>query len=264
MTVLFVYAATIGQLMGCSTSPTGREQFIVVSNSEMSTMGRQSFDELKKKVPIEREARVNAYVKCVAQAVAVEAKDGSGVTSWEVVVFRDATANAFALPGGKIGVHTGLLKVATTPDQLAAVLGHEVGHVIARHGAERVSQGLATQSGLILADAMLDKQNSSRGMILGAIGLGAQFGVLLPFSRKHESEADEIGQVLMARAGFNPEESIVLWQNMSKASKGAPPEFMSTHPANSTRIDGLHAHMGEARKLYQQALAAGHAPNCRM
>lgn len=151
----------------------------------------------------------------MANAITAVAVDHTGVASWEVVVFRDNSANAFALPGGKIGVHTGMLKVATSADQLAAVLGHEVGHVIARHGAERVSQAMAAQAGLLVTDLLLET-NRNRGTIMAALGLGAQFGVILPHGRKQESESDDIGQQLMAMAGFDPRESVQLWRNMQK------------------------------------------------
>jgi len=250
---------------GCATSPTGRKQLIMVSDSEMNKMGFQAFNEIKKKTSIEKDFKINTYVKCVADAVAAHAVDRTGVKTWEVVVFRDDSANAFALPGGKIGVHTGMLKVAENADQLAAVLGHEVGHVISRHGAERVSQGMATQGGLLVADVVLGQTgNENRGLVLAGLGIGAQFGVLLPFSRKHESEADLIGIELMAKAGFNPEGSVALWQNMAAASGGkAPPEFVSTHPANKTRINDLRAAMPTAMQLYQQAQAAGRVPKCQ-
>lgn len=236
----------------------------MVSDGEMNQMGLQSFKEMKNKIPIERDPKINSYVKCVALAIARQAQDETGVKDWEVVVFKDSTANAFALPGGKIGVHTGILKVAQTPDQLAAVLGHEVGHVIARHGAERVSQAMATQSGLAVIDIILDKKNENRGLIMAGLGLGAQFGVLLPFSRKHESEADEIGLTLMAKAGFRPSEAVQLWRNMSKAGGGGsgPPEFMSTHPSHSTRIGDLQERQSHANQLYQNAIASGINPNC--
>lgn len=227
-------------------------------------MGQQSFDELKRKIPIENDLRTNTYVRCIADAITAIAQQKTDRKSWEVIVFKDASANAFALPGGKIGVHTGILKIASTPNQLAAVLGHEVAHVIAQHGAERVSQALATQGGLIVADVLLDQKNKNRSLVLAAIGLGAQFGVLLPFSRKHESEADEIGLQLMAQAGFAPTESITLWQNMSKAGGARPPEFMSTHPSNKTRIQNLQASMTNANGLYERARASGQNPNCAL
>lgn len=246
----------------CATSPTGRKQFILVSDSEMNKMGFQAFNELKKKTPIEHDPRTNAYVRCIVSNLTPHAQDRTGVQEWEVVVFKDDSANAFALPGGKIGVHTGILKVARTADQLAAVLGHEVGHVIARHGAERVSQSVAAQSGLMVVDALLDQKNQNRGLIMAGLGLGAQFGVIMPFSRKHESEADEIGLILMAQAGFQPEESVQLWRNMAQAGGSRSPEFLSTHPANQTRISNLQKNMPRARAHYEQALALGKKPNC--
>src|SRR3989344_2912121 len=132
---------------GCATSPAGRRQVMLVPDSQMNAMGSQSFQQMKQQTPIESDPATNRYVQCVAMAIAHEAREQTNVSDWEVVVFRDKTANAFALPGGKIGVHTGILPVAKTPGQLAAVLGHEVGHVIARHGNERVSQGLVPQGG---------------------------------------------------------------------------------------------------------------------
>lgn len=262
--------ALLALATSCATSPTGRKQFIAVPDSTMDSMGQQAFAEMKTKTPVVQETDVNQYVKCVAFPVIQFAGDISGGAlppkdQWEVVVFRDETANAFALPGGKIGVHTGILKVAKNDAQLAAVLGHEVGHVIARHGAERVSQGLATQGGLAAIDAFVlgkDIGPGQRNLILGGLGLAATFGVILPYSRSHESEADLIGLDLMARAGFDPRQSVELWKNMATQSKGAPPEFLSTHPASQTRIDHLQANMGPAVKKYEQAKAAGRAPHC--
>ncbi|MCC7404479.1 MAG: M48 family metallopeptidase [Bdellovibrionales bacterium] len=252
---------TVLLVIGCATSPTGRRQLLLVSDGEMSAMGEQAFDEMKSKVPREHGSAVNAYVKCVANAVTSVASDHTGVASWEVVVFQDKSANAFALPGGKIGVHTGMLKVATSADQLAAVLGHEVGHVIARHGAERVSQAMAAQAGLLVTDALLET-NRNRGTIMAALGVGTQFGVILPHGRKQESEADDVGQQLMAMAGFDPQESVQLWRNMEGAGGGGPPEWLSTHPSNSRRIKDLESNMAQALNLYQQARAAGRSPRC--
>ena len=256
-------------LFGCATSPTGRTQFVALPDSQMNTMGAQSFDELKKKTPLESSPRINAYVRCIADALLKHSQDQTGVKSWEVAVFRDDSANAFALPGGKIGVHNGLLKVAVTPGQLAAVMGHEIAHVTARHGNERVSQTVATQGGLAVVSALLSGKDSSaeaqkkRTLLFAGLGLGLQFGVLLPFSRSHESEADLIGQDLMANAGFDPAESLELWRNMAKASGGrSPPQFLSTHPSNETRIQDLGNHLTHSRPLYQRALESGIRPQC--
>jgi predicted Zn-dependent protease len=181
--------------------------------------------------------------------------------NWEVVVFEDKTLNAFALPGAKIGVHTGMMELVDNQDQLAAVLGHEVGHVIARHSNERASQQTLTEQTLGMIGQTEYGQNP---LIMAGLGLGAQYGVLMPYSRTHESEADLIGVDLMAKAGFNPEQSVTLWQKMAQASQGnQPSEFLSTHPAHETRIQQLQEHMPKALAFYKQAQAAGKIPTCR-
>lgn len=234
----------------CATSPTGRKQMMLMSDSKMDDMGTQAFEELKKKTPIETNPAWNAYVRCIALPIAEAARSKLPAGQWEVVVFKDDTANAFALPGGKIGVHTGILKVAKTDAQLAAVLGHEVGHVIARHGNERVSEGLVAQ-GVLVTTSLVTKDSPKQGMIMGLMGVGAQFGYLLPHSRTQESEADLIGLDLMSKAGFDPRQSVDLWKNMASAGGKGPPEFLSTHPANDTRIGNLSAHIPENLPKYE-------------
>lgn len=254
-------ALLIVLVAGCATSPTGRSQIMLVPDSQMNAMGSQSFQQMKGRTPVESDPATNRYVQCVAMAVAREAQEQTSVSDWEVVVFRDKTANAFALPGGKIGVHTGILLVAKTPGQLGAVLGHEVGHVIARHGNERVSQGLVTQGGLGALDAIV-ANHPQHGTMMALLGLGAQYGVLLPYSRTQESEADKIGLDLMARAGFDPHESVELWKNMSAAGGGQPPQFLSTHPSHETRIAALQAGIPDAMAAYEKARASGRNPGC--
>jgi len=236
--------------VACATSPTGRRQLRLVSDSEMSQMGAAAFQELKQETALTKNARQSAYVQCVARAITNEVGG-----TWEVQTFESDDVNAFALPGGKIGVYTGLLKVAQTQDQLAAVLGHEVSHVLAGHSASRVSNQMAAQFGATLLSA-------GTGLSPDLIGAGAQYLLLLPFSRGDESEADVLGMQLMARAGFDPSQSIALWQNMSKAGGQAPPEFMSTHPSNETRISDLQRNLPQAQPLFTQARAAGKKPNC--
>ncbi len=254
-------------LIQCATSPTGRKQMTLMPESQMSTMGEQSFEELKKNTPIEKDPKVNAYIQCIAKPIIQAVGPVQGVSQWEVVVFKSDDVNAFALPGGKIGFYTGMLKVANTPDQIAAIMGHEVGHVLAKHGNERVSQGLATQIGLAGAsialskDGKLDKKSQ---LIVAGLGVGAQFGILLPFSRAHESEADLIGLELMAKAGFDPSESVKLWQNMSKAGGGAPMEWLSTHPSHSTRIKKLSANIPKYAPIYQRIAKQNKTPNCKL
>lgn len=255
-------------LLSCATSPTGRKQMAFMSESKMATIGAQSFEELKKQTPIEKDPKINAYVKCITDPIIKAVGPVEGVSQWEVVVFKSDQVNAFALPGGKIGVYTGIIKVATSAHQLAAVMGHEVGHVLAKHGNERVSQNIASQLALtgtayaLEKGGQLDKKSQ---LIVAGLGVGMQFGILLPFSRAHESEADIIGLDLMSRAGFNPEESVQLWKNMGKASGGkSPPQFMSTHPSHETRIRDLSANIPKYMPYYQKALNNGTAPNCKL
>lgn len=261
--VIFAFLFSFGLLLSaCATSPLGRKQFIALPDSQMNEMGVQSFEQMKKETPIEKDPAINAYVRCIALPITRSAEDGTGVAEWEIVVFRDTTANAFALPGGKIGVHTGILTVAKTPAQLAAVLGHEVGHVIARHGNERMSEALGLQA-LSTALAVSFKDKAYQPTILAAFGIVGQVGYVLPHSRGHESEADIIGLDLMATTGFDPRESVDLWKNMSAASGGkAPPQFLSTHPSNETRIQSLQDHMAESLPKYEAARKTGRAPVC--
>jgi predicted Zn-dependent protease len=257
-------AILIGSLAACSTSPTGRKQLTLLPDSQLDAMGVQAFEQMKAETQTVNDPELVNYVTCVVKPILKELP-GSQDGKWEVQVFKDDTANAFALPGGKIGVHTGLLKVAKTDAQLAAVIGHEVGHVIAEHGNERVSQGLAAQGGLAIAGA-LTKDSPYRGLVMGALGLGTQVGVLLPFSRTQESEADLIGLDLMAKAGFDPQQSVELWKNMKaesdKAGGGAPPEFLSTHPSSDSRIKKLKSEVPNVLKEYRQARSDQGSPSC--
>jgi len=243
----------------CAMSPTGRQQLALFPAQQLDAMGAQSFAELKQSKPLETNKRINTYVRCVVWDITA----GLGNQTWEVAVFRDKNSNAFALPGGKIGVYSGLLKVAKNQDQLAAVIGHEVGHVLANHANERVSQQLAVQGGLGAVGAVAGNLDpGTQQSLLQGLGLGAQFGILLPFSRTQETEADIIGLDLMARAGYDPRESLALWQNMARASGGQPPQFMSTHPSHGTRTQTLQGHMGQAMQTYQTARAQGRRPRC--
>lgn len=248
-------------LFSCATSPTGRSRILLVKDPEMNQMGTEAFMELKAKTPIETGARENTYVKCIANAIIGVIEDDTGVQAWEVVVFRDNSANAFALPGGKIGVHTGILPVAKTTDQLAAVMGHEVAHVLARHGAERVSDNQMVSKGMGVVSSVA-KNNQA---VVTAVGAGAKFGFLLPFSRKHESEADILGLEYMAKAGFDPRQSVELWKNMNAMSGGSKPmEIMSTHPSDETRMKQLNEKIPDAMKLYEAAKAKGKNPGCKL
>ena len=245
-------------LAACATSPTGRSQFIYMSDSQLDQMGLQAFDNLKAEKPQSTNSQYNSFVICIAEAITHETGG-----NWEVVVFDDDSLNAFALPGNKIGVHTGLIKLVDNQDQLAAVIGHEVGHVLARHSNERMSQETAVNQGVALVSAVSNPTSPLGQLAVGSLGIGAQYGIILPFSRTHESEADIIGLDLMAKAGFDPRQSINLWQKMDQASKGQQPtEFMSTHPSHDTRIKELSEHMPTAMQFYQQAQSIGKTPHC--
>lgn len=256
---LFVACVLVaGILIGCATSPTGRSQLVLHSEPEMAAMGVAAFDQMRSEKPRSTNAAQTALVQCVAGAITrtltpADTRAIGGNPPWEVELFDDDSANAFALPGGKMGVNTGLLDVAENPAQLAAVLGHEVGHVLARHSNERLSGTTFAQLGLGTVAIIAGGDTPQKQQLMAALGVGAQLGIM-KFSRTHESEADEIGLDLMARAGFDPREAVTLWQNMARAAAGqAPPEFLSTHPSHSTRITQLRAAMPEAIAIYERS-----------
>ena len=251
--------------LGCSTTMTGRRQLTLIADDKMDALGIAAFATMKRQGELSQDRATNEYVTCITAAILEVIPPGYGPDDgrWEVLVFEDTSPNAFALPGGKIGVHTGMLEVATTPGQLAAVLAHEVGHVLLRHGNERMSHS-------ILADTAVNAASVAAGaavpeyqdLIVGGLGVGAQFGVLLPFSRKHESESDAVGQIFMAQAGFYPVEAITLWENMSQMGGEGPAQWQSTHPSDETRIARLQANLPSAMQEYEKARAAGKNPQC--
>lgn len=250
----------VALLGACATSPLGRSQLQLLPEDQMAQMGASAYREVKQETGVSRDSRVNRYVSCVADAITRKVSSGS---AWEVSVFNDDSPNAFALPGGKIGVNSGMLKVAENQHQLATIIGHEVAHVIARHANERVSQQYATQAGLQLLTALAGANTPVKQNLMGLLGVGAQYGILLPYGRIQESEADKLGLDLMAQAGFDPRESVKLWQNMRQAGGANPPEFLSTHPSGERRISDLNARMAQGMSLYERARASGNRPNCR-
>lgn len=247
-------------LTACSTSPTGRRQLNLMSRAQEQQLGEEAFDEMIAEVRLVESGPDYEMVQRLGRRIAAAAKrlypdSGAREFEWEFVLIDDPeTVNAWALPGGKCAVYTGLLPVAQTEDALAAVVGHEVGHVIAHHGAERMSQGLALQLGMIGANYGLRNMDpGKRSTAMAALGLGATVGVMLPFSRTQESEADEIGLFLAADAGYDPRAAIGLWERMSEMGGAKPPEFLSTHPSDETRIRHLESIMPEALRLYEAA-----------
>jgi predicted Zn-dependent protease len=248
-----IIAALLAATAGCATSPLGRSQFTIVSDEKMAAVGAQAFQQISQKTPVTQNAQESRYVTCIANAITTAIPGNN--TPWEVKVFESKEVNAFALPGGHIGVYTGLLKVATTQDQLAAVLGHEVSHVLAHHSAERYSEQMAADLGTSVVSIVTGVDSQLLG---GAAGL-----VLLRFSRTQESEADLLGLDLMSRAGFDPHAAVALWQNMEKAAgSNKPPELLSTHPSDERRIQQLQERIPQDLPVYESARAAGRHPHC--
>ena len=234
-------------LTGCETAPvTGRQQMILMSDSQATQMGLAAYQEILKESKLTTDKALTERVRRVGQRIA--AASGRPDLPWEFNVIQDDTPNAFALPGGKVGVNTGLFKVAQDDNQLAAVMAHEVGHAIARHSAERVSQQMALELGL----AGLGMTGSG-AQYAQLAGTAATLGVVLPFSRQQESEADHIGVIMMAKAGYDPRAAITLWQNFAKYGGERAPEFLSTHPAPASRMQEIQALMPEAMPIYQKA-----------
>lgn len=242
-------AAVIGLstvVNSCSTNPvTGREQFILFPESQVSQMGVQAYSDIKKEMKISKDPRyTRPTIEVATHIIAVSDLDSKNC---EVTVFEDDTPNAFALPGCKIGVHTGLFKVAKNNAQLAAVLGHEVGHVVGRHAGERISRGVVANLGVQIVGAT---QGQAAANLMAQ---AATLGVILPFGRSQESEADDIGLIYMARAGYDPRQSVELWKNFAKEGGNRPPEFLSTHPDPGNRIARLQSNMPRALGIYNAA-----------
>ena len=246
--------------LGCAKVPyTNRSQLILVSQQEEAALGTQAFRQVVAKSRIDPSPTVNRDVREVGERLARVANRPD--FQWKFVVIDDPRqVNAFCLPGGKVAVYTGILPVAQDQAGLAVVLGHEIAHAVARHGAERMSQGMVAQSvGQALAIGLGGGAESA--MILAAYGLGAQYGVLLPYGRTQESEADHIGLLLMAQAGYDPHAAVEFWRRMERSGSGGTPEFLSTHPSHGTRVKQLNEWMPEATRLYD---ATPHAPNSRL
>jgi predicted Zn-dependent protease len=230
----------------CAKAPvTGRSQLILLPESQDADMGLQAYQQIKQEEKISSNAALNQRVQTVGKRIA--AVSGHPEWDWQFTLFDNPEPNAFALPGGKVGVYTGLFKVAQNDAQLAAVMGHEVGHAIARHGAERMSHGILAQLGGVAVGAATGSQ-----AVVDLYSQAATLGVILPYSRGQESEADEIGLMLMAEAGYDPREAVKLWQNFEALSGQRPPEFLSTHPSEGTRIERLQELMPKALEVYQQ------------
>lgn len=252
-------------LVACSKNPiTGRSQAKLVPESELRSMATTEYQQFlsQNKVVASSANRDAEMVTRVGQRITKAVQEYYSMNGrsqdlegyqWEYKLVDSKEANAWCMPGGKIVVYTGLLPITQNEAALAAVMGHEVAHAVFYHGNERMSQGLIQQlGGTALSVALANKPAATQNIFMSAYGLGSQVGVLLPFSRKHELEADHYGLIFAAMAGYNPREAVALWQRMEKASGGqAPPEFMSTHPSEGRRIEQLEKYMPEALKYYK-------------
>jgi metalloendopeptidase OMA1, mitochondrial len=251
-----VLFSTLLVFTGCATVPeTGRSQFLLVSSSQEMQLGLTEFEKLKQSTPISKDPRANAIVQRVGQRIAAVAPLPNA--QWEFVVFDDPkTANAFCLPGGKVGVYTGILPITKDENGLAVVIGHEVSHAVAHHGAERMSEALLTQLGGELLGTALQKDSAqTQNLFLGLYGVSSQVGWTLPHSRQQESEADHLGLVYMARAGYDPRAAVEFWTRfkaVNDKSGNQHWEFLSTHPLDESRIKALEAEMPVALAEYQK------------
>lgn len=252
-TLVLVLTTFLFLLISCQTAPiTGRSQLILVSPQEASQMGNAAFQEVVKEEGVSNNPQYNSQLTRVSSRIVSVANTPK--YNWEYRVIKgDNVVNAFALPGGKIGVYTGMFRVAKTDATLATVIGHEVAHVAANHGAERASAGILANLGAAGLQAALGSQNPAvMSAIMNAYGVGVNVGGILPFSRTQEAEADRIGLIYMAKAGYDPREAIAFWEKMDRESgAAAPPEFLSTHPSYGTRINNLKQWLPEAMQYYK-------------
>lgn len=256
--VAFIVAA-------CSSTPTGRRQLTLKSDAALAQEGTRQMAIIRANSPLVQDRATIDYVACVANAIVETLEGEDAAMYWELAIVNQPDVNAFVMPGGKIVVKSGILTVAQNQHQLAAVLGHEVAHVTAHHANERASRGEITSYGVEVLALILGGgwYNRTQGAYGAASALNT-LGIMNPFSRMQESEADVIGLEYMARAGFDPRESVELWQNMNKSSATAKvPEFMSTHPSGETRIESMVQHLPEMLALYNEAQVQGRNPDCQ-
>lgn len=251
--------ALLLSLTACVTVPeTGRQAFIVTSEAEENQLGAQAYKEILSNEPISGNSRWNKILQRVGKRIA-DAANKPGF-QWEFKLIESKEPNAFCLPGGKVAFYTGILPIAKNEAGLAAIMGHEVAHATARHGGQRMTRALGTQIGLAGLSALLggDDKSTKKGLLMAALGVGASVGVMLPFSRGNEEEADKIGLIYMARAGYDPRAAPRLWGRMHKAAGGSsPPEFLSTHPPSLKRQKSLKAQLPQVMPIYQRSSKVG-------
>ena len=258
------FAIVVLMAVQCATVPlTGRKQFSIIPASQIMALGADSYNQILKENKISSNVKYVNTVKTVGHNLsgAVEryfaSRNQSALLNgyaWEYNVLQSKEINAFCLPGGKIAFYEGIMPICIDDNGVAVVMSHEVSHAIANHGSERMSEQMAVQLGGMALDAALQqKPETTRELAMAAFGAGTAVGILLPFSRTQESEADELGLYFMAMAGYDPSKAIDFWQRMMDQSKGAPPEFLSTHPSDQTRIEDLKKHMSKAMQYYKKS-----------
>ena len=248
--------ATLSSLLATGAAPAAAA---LVSEDEVAREAQRAFEQMRAQMRISRDVAARDYVACVAGAIIAQLDEPYRSLDWEIELFEHRSANAFAMPGGKIGVFTGIFDVAGNQHSLAAVLGHEVAHVTAQHSLKRARKKIRNS---LLVAAAAGALGGGSGTST-ALGLGAEVGLGLPFDRKQEKQADAEGLRLMSRAGFDPRASIELWKNMSRQNQASPPAFLSTHPAADNRIDGLIAQLATSLALYNEAHSLGRSPVCQ-
>lgn len=232
-----------------------------VSQTQIELESADQFQQMRGQMPVSTSASDKAYVRCVSSAIITQLEEPYASYEWDIEVFEDDNINAFAMPGGKIGVYTGIFKVATNQDELAAVIGHEIAHVTQEHSLERANREIVTKGATVFGSEVLD---ASTGLeTTDVMVMGAELGLLRPYGRSQESESDLIGLQYMAAAGFDPRASINLWTNMAKASGNQPPEWLSTHPSGDSRIGDLASELSDALPVYNAARAGGRVPDCQ-
>ncbi|MFW5830020.1 MAG: M48 family metallopeptidase [Planctomycetota bacterium] len=241
--------------MGCfqRVDATGRRQFAFIDDEQMDTLADQSWEQISAENQVSSNTANVAFMQQVGQHLASVADNGPG---YDFTLFASEAANAFALPNGRVAVFSGMLPFCKNGAGLATVLGHEIAHVQARHGNERLSQQFASNTLLQLASIGLgaaEVDDQTRGLTMAALSGISAYGVILPYSRTHEYEADKIGTGIMARAGYDPQHAVAFWQRFQQAGGGQPPEFMSTHPSGPNRIERLQDRMPHYQELYQAA-----------
>jgi predicted Zn-dependent protease len=230
---------------GCSTNPeTGSNQLILIDDASLTQQSLAAWQDIKTKTPVSKDAALNARLNAVARRI-VNAT-GRGQEPWEFVVFDSPALNAFVLPGGKVGCYRGLMELANFDDELGFVLGHEVGHVSARHAAERYSRAALAEVGVQIAGSALGNSSSAAARQAGGLlGVGVQYGLILPFSRDQETQADRLGVDYMVKAGYDPRASLGVWTKMAAAEKTRTPEWLSTHPLPEERIQNLKNYINQ-------------------